>query len=130
MGAVINDIVDFGDISHIQMVVEAHGDVTVKEAFDAGIEAVANTSDNALYSASEKSRAKLYEPTVNDFMTAAREGNPLFAIVVTAQLIAQAAPNDIKDDKVLPIPPKTPAVHQTSIVSRLDLLEEATGIKK
>eukprot|EP00957_Ditylum_brightwellii_P045280 3432567-Ditylum_brightwellii.AAC.1 len=75
------------------MVVEKYVDVTVQKAFQAGIDAVADTSDKALYSAAKKSRAKLYGPTVNDFMTASNEGNSLFAIVVTAQLIAQAAPS-------------------------------------
>jgi len=125
MGSVISDIVDFGDISHIQMVVERHGDVTVQEAFQAGIDAVADTSDEALYSAAKKSRAKLYEPTVDDFVAAANEGNPLFAIVVTAQLISQAAPNENEEVKVPPIPPK-----QTSTASLLDVLEEAVGIEK
>eukprot|EP00957_Ditylum_brightwellii_P081886 6228517-Ditylum_brightwellii.AAC.1 len=70
------------------MVVEKYGDVTVQESFQVGIDAVANTSDDTLYSASEKNNAKLYKPTVDDFMAAANEGNTLFAIAVTVQLIS------------------------------------------
>jgi len=124
MGSVISDIVDFGDISHIQTVVETFGDSAVKKAFQNGIDAVANKT---LYKASEKSRAKLYEPTVDDFVAAANEGNPLFAIVVTAQLITHAAPDMIEEEKVLPTPPSP---LQTSTVSLLDALEEAVGIEK
>eukprot|EP00957_Ditylum_brightwellii_P094827 7221323-Ditylum_brightwellii.AAC.1 len=97
----------------------------------AGINAVANTSDDTLYSASEKNRAKLYKLTVDGFMAAANEGNPLFAIVVTVQLISQVASNEIKEVKILPYPLKQPSVvHQTSIVACLDVLEEEVGIKK
>eukprot|EP00957_Ditylum_brightwellii_P153663 11694064-Ditylum_brightwellii.AAC.1 len=79
----------------------------------------------------ESSRAKLYEPTVDDFISAANEGNPLFAIVVTAQLISQALLNEMEEDKVRPIPPKQPSVvHQTLIVSCLDVLDEEVRIEK
>lgn len=83
MGIAISNIVDFGDISHIHTVVKSISDVTVHEAFQAGIETVANRGDDALYDASRKSREILN-----------KQDNPLFAIVVSAQLIAQAAPEN------------------------------------
>jgi len=143
MASAIGNIVDFGDISHIQTVIKSFDDVrvqeafqsgidvvcnaTVEEAFQTGIDYVANSADNSLYTASKRSRTKLH----NDFMAAADEGNLLFPIVVAAQLIAQAetgqliAQAETGAGEIPVIPPQ-----QSSIVSRLDVLEEVAGIKK
>jgi hypothetical protein len=134
MGTVINSIVDFGDISHIETIVETFGDATVRDAFQAGIDAVANKAEDEVYKAANKGYAKLRVPSVDEFLAAAQKDNPLFAIVVTAQFISQEYDDTVQDTpQAKPSAATAPATEGTAAVStssRLDALEEAVGIEK
>jgi hypothetical protein len=71
MNSMFSNIVDFGDIVHIQSVVENMGDPTVKDAFDLGLRYAENDSE-ARFAASLSS-------------------HPVYVIAVTAQIVTAEA---------------------------------------
>merc|ERR1712154_554676 len=77
MKLAINSIVDFGDVSHIQDVVNNIGDVTVHSALDHALSTADQLGSQRLYQQAKKGKTKLKGKLHAELIAAANNGNSL-----------------------------------------------------
>lgn len=109
-------IVDFGDVTHIQSIVDASQDVTVKDSFQFAIQIAAGKAERKL-------------------ADAAAQENPLIAITAVAQYVSVQVPSTMAAQAIPPVqvaPVRENAVASTSkvtLLQRVEKLEEELGVE-
>ena len=87
MVSTVNIIVDFGNIYHINYLVESSRDLTVHHSIKAGLKLTKVREYENIYTAAKKEKSILQGTVHAELISAAKDGNQLVAIAITSHVM-------------------------------------------
>merc|ERR1712012_1011557 len=96
----LNNIVDFGDISHIRDVAKNIDDVSVHDALNHALTVAEKVGSQRLNQHANEGRNILKGKLHAELIAAANDGNPLMAVAITAHIVSntEASPVTIHEN--------------------------------
>jgi len=126
MQLALNNIVDFGDISHVQEVVKNSRDVTVHDALNHALTVAEKVGSQRLYQDAEEGKSILKGTMHAQLIAAANNGNPLMAVAITAHIVSNTEASLVtNDENIISSPPEKPK----GLVNRVHALEQELSLE-